>query len=44
MYHYLAPGKIVFLEDARRVFSTPTGNPDWSKVQARWEDLRINAK
>ncbi len=36
----IAPGKIVYKEEARKVFLNEEGNVDWAKVQQRWDHLK----
>ena len=36
----IAPGKIVFKQEARKVFVNENGDVDWAKVQERWNYLK----
>ena len=40
MWDALAPGKIVYIEQARKVFLDGDSNVDWKKVQERWDYLK----
>jgi len=36
----LEKGKIVFIDDARKLFCDADGKVDWKKVQERWDYLK----